>query len=595
MLKKFFMNALSSFVGAWVAILLLGAVVTMVVLGIAGSMVTGSETVSVKSRSVLELKLEGAIMERETADAPNPMQLMQGDFEQPQSLDAIVEALRIAAENKNIAALYLNCGAVSASPATLNAIREALLEFKKSGKKIYAYGDALFTGSYFVASVADRIYLNPAGELSMRGLGSTSLYFKNLLDKLGVTFQVVKVGSFKSAVEPYIMEEMSQPARAQLDTMFNNMWGFIREKISESRKGVTPALIDSLVSLRNITFAPASLAVESGLVDSLLYGREISDRLAQLVGVEKEKLNKVSPSILLGQTPWASSYTSKNQVAVLYACEDIADGNDKQINFEKLVPVIVRLAENENVKGMVLRVNSPGGSVFGSDQIGEALDYFMKKGKPLAVSMGDYAASGGYWISCCADKIFADPMTVTGSIGIYGLIPEFAGTLSKIGVSPQTVSTNPSADFPSGMKPMDERQLGVMQQYVDRGYDKFVSRVAKGRKMSKERVKAIAEGRVWDGIMARRIGLVDSLGGLDKAVDWTAGKAGISDRYEVAAYPQVEPNFWTIVAKQGGFGTSLISSGLKDNFEVLAEAYVRRILARERLQARMPEISVTFD
>lgn len=595
MLKKFFMNALSSFVGAWVAILLLGAVVTMVVLGIAGSMVTGSETVSVKSRSVLELKLEGAIMERETADAPNPMQLMQGDFEQPQSLDAIVEALRIAAENKNIAALYLNCGAVSASPATLNAIREALLEFKKSGKKIYAYGDALFTGSYFVASVADRIYLNPAGELSMRGLGSTSLYFKNLLDKLGVTFQVVKVGSFKSAVEPYIMEEMSQPARAQLDTMFNNMWGFIREKISESRKGVTPALIDSLVSLRNITFAPASLAVESGLVDSLLYGREISDRLAQLVGVEKEKLNKVSPSILLGQTPWASSYTSKNQVAVLYACGDIADGNDKQINFEKLVPVIVRLAENENVKGMVLRVNSPGGSVFGSDQIGEALDYFMKKGKPLAVSMGDYAASGGYWISCCADKIFADPMTVTGSIGIYGLIPEFAGTLSKIGVSPQTVSTNPSADFPSGMKPMDERQLGVMQQYVDRGYDKFVSRVAKVRKMSKERVKAIAEGRVWDGIMARRIGLVDSLGGLDKAVDWTAGKAGISDRYEVAAYPQVEPNFWTIVAKQGGFGTSLISSGLKDNFEVLAEAYVRRILARERLQARMPEISVTFD
>ena len=595
MLKKFFMNALSSFVGAWVAILLLGAVVTIVVLGIAGSMVTGSETVSVKSRSVLELKLEGAIMERETADAPNPMQLMQGDFEQPQSLDAIVEALKIAAENKNIAALYLNCGAVSASPATLNAIREALLEFKKSGKKIYAYGDALFTGSYFVASEADRIYLNPAGELSMRGLGSTSLYFKNLLDKLGVTFQVVKVGSFKSAVEPYIMDEMSQPARAQLDTMFNNMWGFIREKISESRKGVTPALIDSLVSLRNITFAPASLAVESGLVDSLLYGREINDRLAQLVGVEKEKLNKVSPSILLGQTPWASSYTSKNQVAVLYACGDIADGNDKQINFEKLVPVIVRLAENENVKGMVLRVNSPGGSVFGSDQIGEALDYFMKKGKPLAVSMGDYAASGGYWISCCADKIFADPMTVTGSIGIYGLIPEFAGPLSKIGVSPQTVSTNPSADFPSGMKPMDERQLGVMQQYVDRGYDKFVSRVAKGRKMSKERVKAIAEGRVWDGIMARRIGLVDSLGGLDKAVDWTAGKAGISDRYEVAAYPQVEPNFWTIVAKQGGFGTSLISSGLKDNFEVLAEAYVRRILARERLQARMPEISVTFD
>lgn len=595
MLKKFFMNALSSFVGAWVAILLLGAVVAMVVIGILGSMATGSETVSVKSRSVLELKLEGSIQERESADAPDPMQLMQGDFEQPQTLDAIIEAVKMAAENRNIAALYLDCGAVSASPATLNAIREALLEFKKSGKKIYAYGDALFTGSYFVASVADRIYLNPAGEISMNGLGSTSLYFKNLLDKLGVTFQVVKVGTFKSAVEPYIMDEMSGPARAQLDTMFNGMWGFIREKISESRKGVTPALIDSLVSIRNISFAPPALAVESGLVDSLLYGREIDDRLAQLVGVEKEKLNKVSPSVLLGQTPWASAYTSKNQVAVLYACGEIADGNDREINYEKLVPVIVKLADDENIKGMVMRVNSPGGSVFGSDQIGEALDYFMKKGKPLAVSMGDYAASGGYWISCCADKIFADPMTVTGSIGIFGLIPNFAGTMSKIGVNPQTVSTNPSANFPTGMKPMDERQLAVMQQYVDRGYDRFVSRVAKGRKMSKNRVRAIAEGRVWDGMNARRIGLVDSLGGLDKAVDWTAAKAGISDKYEVAAYPQVEPNFWTIMAKQGGFSGSLIASGLKNNFEAFAEAYVRRILARERLQARMPEISVTFD
>ena len=209
--------------------------------------------------------------------------------------------------------------------------------------------------------------------------------------------------------------------------------------------------------------------------------------------------------------------------------------------------------------------------------------------------MGDYAASGGYWVSCCADKIFADPMTVTGSIGIFGLIPNFAGTMSKIGVNPQTVSTNPSANFPTGMKPMDERQLAVMQQYVERGYDRFISRVAKGRKMSKNRVRAIAEGRVWDGMNARRIGLVDSLGGLDKAVDWTAAKAGISDKYEVAAYPQVEPNFWTIMAKQGGFSGSLIASGLKNNFEAFADAYVRRILARKRLQARMPEISVTFD
>ena len=286
MLKKFFLNFLSSFVGAWVALGLFCLAAVIVVISLVGKMGASmaTDTERVRSNSVLTINLDGVIAERETAPDFSPVNLINGDLSVPASLNGLVAAIGEAKDNKDVRMIYLKCNGVAASPATLHALRDALVDFKESNKKIYAYGNSFGLGDYYVASVADSLFLNPAGAMSVNGMSSMVPYFKELLDKVGVQMQVVKVGTFKSAVEPYIMAEMSQPARAQLDTMFNNMWGFIREKISESRKGVTPALIDSLVSLRNITFAPASLAVESGLVDSLLYGREINDRLAQLVG-----------------------------------------------------------------------------------------------------------------------------------------------------------------------------------------------------------------------------------------------------------------------------------------------------------------------
>ena len=254
--------------------------------------------------------------------------------------------------------------------------------------------------------------------------------------------------------------------------------------------------------------------------------------------------------------------------------------------------MIVRLADDEKVKGLVLRVNSPGGSVYGSTQIGEALDYFQSKGKPLAVSMGDYAASGGYWISANADKIFADPLTITGSIGIFGLLPNFKGTLDKLGVNVATVSTNPAAAFPSGFKPLDERQLAVMQKYVDQGYDDFTSRVAKGRKMKKEQVLRIAEGRVWAAPTALRIGLVDSLAYLGNAIEWTASKAGVSDNYDVAAYPRVEPTIWNII-QLGSMSMADLKHAVDARDEEKLKIYLlRRILSRKPVQARMPEFKI---
>ncbi len=589
---------LSSFVGAWIALALFLLSAFLLVIGIVGnlSLSSATQTEQLKKRSILVINLDGEISERESISEPDIMSVLQGNLKAPQTLDVIVQAIREAAVNDNIVAISLKCGYPLAGPATLDAIRHELLEFRKTTggkKKILAYGGTFSQGCYFVASAADKIYMNPVGELSLQGLSSTNIYFKDLLDKLGVQFQVVKVGTYKSAVEPYILNDMSSPARAQMDTLLGSMWKYIRLQIAESRKGITPASVDSLVSVDYISFARAERAVKAGLVDSLLYERQYNERLAEISGREVDKLNMVGPNTLVKQTPWADSYGSKKQIAVLYACGEIVDGNKNQINYEDLVPVIVRLADDDKVKGLVLRVNSPGGSVYGSTQIGEALDYFQSKGKPLAVSMGDYAASGGYWISSNADKIFADPLTVTGSIGIFGLLPNFKGTLDKLGVNAVNVSTNPGAAFPSGFKPLDETQLAVVQKYVDRGYDDFTSRVAKGRKMKKAEVLRIAEGRVWSASDARRIGLVDSLAYLRNAIEWTASKAGVSDNYDIAAYPEVSPSIWNMIQLSGSMSMSELKQAVDAHEESVIRAYLlRRITERKPVQARMPEFRI---
>lgn len=599
MLKRFLLNMLSSFVGAWIALALFIISAIFLVLGLVGSLsLNNSGSIEqVKSRSILMIDLQGVIEERESINEPDILSVLQGGLSAPQTLDVIIQAIREAATNDDIVAIYLKCGPVMASPATLNAIRLELQNFKTTtshGKKIIAYADSYTQGAYFVASIADCIYMNPAGELALHGLGSYNMYFKELLEKLGVQFQVVKVGTYKSAVEPYILNEMSEPARAQLDTLYSNMWSYIRKAISDERSNVSIQKIDSLISRENISFAGAKETLKSGLIDSLIYERDIKKRLSEISGREVEKLNFVGPVTLAAQTPWASAYNSKNQIAVLFACGEIADGNKNEINYEDLVPVITKLAEDGNVKGMVLRVNSPGGSVFGSDQIGEALDYFKSKGKPLAVSMGDYAASGGYWISAMADRIFADPLTITGSIGIFGLIPNFKGTLDKVGIHVSSVSTNPGANFPNGFEPMDDVQLNVMQKYVDRGYEQFTQRVAKGRNLPIAKVKSIAEGRVWDAQTALKIGLVDALGGTQEAIDWVANQAKIASNYDVAAYPQLQPSIWNMIQlnsmsmTMGDFKNAVDSH----NQDIINAYLINRIIARKPVQARMPEIKV---
>ncbi len=596
MLKKFFLNFLSSFAAVWVALGLFFLTAIIVVIALIGKMGMNDASVEkLKRHSIMTHVMYGEIEETSGPVELDYMKLVTGDIERPQTLDVLVSAIREAADNKNVDMIYLKCKDVAAAPATLNALRDELQKFRKSGKKIYAYGDNYSLGTYYVASVADKVYVNPEGSISIKGLGGTTLFMKDLFDKLGVTFEVVKVGTFKSAVEPYILNEMSEPARAQLDTLYGDMWKYICNGIGEQRK-IAATQIDTLINKEHLMLQNGSYDVKCKLADEAVYERQMDEILAKAIDVDKKDLNFVSPAPLAAMSNAMNSFGAKRQIAVLYATGEIAEGTSNGIKCEALVPVIVELADDDNVKGMVLRVNSPGGSVFGSEQIGEALDYFKSTGKPLAVSMGDYAASGGYWISCGADRIFADPLTITGSIGIFGLIPNIEELAHNIGVNPQTVSTNPSANFPSFFTKMTPEQHAAMQKYIEEGYDRFIDRVAKGRKMSPEKVRQIAEGRVWTAPTALKIGLIDELGQLEDACEWVKEKVSSEKKLDIVIYPRFEPGFLEMLQSAG---QSAMMKMLSDNImKMSADAVLGQmavnVLTRKPAQARMVNISFSY-
>lgn len=597
MLKRFFLNLLSSFVGAWLALVLFCVVAVIVAVGVIARFNSDSGTSSTKitKDSVVVLELSGSIVETPEAGQIDLMSLATGGVESPVALNVLVDGIREAKNSKEIKAMYIKCGQPSASPATLNALRMAVEDFKKSGKKVYAYGDMMTMGDYFVASQSDSLFLNPGGMLEISGIGGTTLFFKDLLDKIGVKMTLVKVGTFKSAAEPYISNQMSQPAIAQLDTLYGYMWKYIGDAVAKNRKGLDANSLDKAAD-DFIGFQSPRDVLKGKYVDKLVYERQMDDIIGRLVGKKGDDVKYYTPQTLSENSSWGSDYNSKNKVAVLYATGEIAEYGKTGINCYKLVPKITDLADDDNVKALVLRVNSPGGSVFGSEQIGEALDYFKSKGKPFVVSMGDYAASGGYWISCTADKIYADPLTITGSIGIFGLFPSAEGLVKKLGVTPQTVSTNPGKEISLFQNPTAE-QLAALQKYIDEGYSRFVRRVAKGRNMKEARVRQIAEGRVYGAKQALDLQLIDSLGSLDNAVADAARLANLKvGDYGIAIYPKYTPDFWDILKSQGldQFDIRLGEiAGERPESVLVREA--ARILRRSPVQARMTPISLAFE
>ena len=584
MLKRFFISMLGTIAGIWIAI-------TIFIIGgiaiVAAAIGSSSKANVVDDKSILYLNLTGDITER--LEEQNFVDFVR-DFESHgQSLEQMLTSIRLAANDRKISGIYIDAAGSGMGVASRQELIEALEQFKESGKWIYAYADNYSEGDYLVASVADKIFLNPVGNVDIHGVGMQTPFFTGLLDKLGVKIQVVKVGTYKSAVEPFILTSMSEAARRQNQVYVDSIWNFYANTIAANRD-VTPATVSAWAD--SLTFAwTAEHAADSRIVTETRYRRSVEDMLRSLTDVDSDDdLRLVTPEAYLEANAKKLSSASKDHIAVLYAVGDIVESGDGGIVGSTMVPQIIKLADDDNVAALVLRVNSGGGSAFASEQIWEALEYFKSTGKPFYVSMGDYAASGGYYISCGADRIFADETTLTGSIGVFGMIPDLSGLVTgKLGITFSTVASSPNATFMSFTQPMTPEQLKAMQSYVEDTYDKFTTRVADGRNMSVDSVKAIAEGRVWIGSSAVELGLVDELGSLDATVKAIADEVGLADDAWVA-YPEIKNDFIERLLEQ--------TSQLKAQGIILDPEIVKYLVAAKRItelepvQARMPEIII---
>lgn len=588
MLKRFFISFLGSLAGILVAgiigIIFLVAVIAM---GAASSGSSAEKKTTVKAGSILKIELSGELVERRTP--ANLMDMVYGEPVAGFSLENAIAALKQAANDDKIAGVYLDCKGASGGLALFQELEQALTEFKKSGKWIYAYGDNYSQGDYYLATTADSVFVNPVGMIDIHGLSGTILYYKDLLDKLGVKVQVVRVGTYKSAVEPFILSDMSEASREQTEAYLNNMWGNFASTIAGNR-GVDLSAVNRWAD--NFAFASdVKTYIKNKVADKALYEHQVKDILAKLT--DKEKPNFVD----FGDYISANPVTKKKgaNIAVLYAIGDITEDGKDGIASSKLVPQILKLAKDKKIDALVMRVNSPGGSAFASEQIWEALRQFKKiSGKPFYVSMGTYAASGGYYISCGADRIFAEPLTITGSIGIFGMVPDVHGLLhDKIGINTATIATN-KGSFPNFYNAMTPELAAAMQNYVNRGYELFTSRCAAGRHVSVDSIKAIAEGRVWDGATALKIGLIDQLGSLQDAIAAVAAKVNESSgesEYYVTTYPKVKMEWWEeLIAMKDMYSERVLAEKLGD----VSHYYfaVKNFKEMSPLQCRMDYIEV---
>lgn len=543
-----------------------------------------TETI-VLPNSVFTLELKGTIQERYQ---PSPVDQFFEDQISTYGLEDILNAIQKAKENDLIKGIYLHTGALSCSAASLQAIHRALADFKQSGKFLVAYADAYTQGGYYVASVADKVIVNPVGSLSWHGLASETMFLKDFLAKIGVKMQIFRVGTYKSAVEPMMSTEMSPANREQTQAFLESTWKSILNDVSASRHISADSL--NLLADRNMDFQPAETYVSSGLADTLMYQDEVLSYLKSLTGLpDEDDLKTLNLDEMTRVKATAPKSKTRDVVAVYYAYGEIDNGSssyDEGINSEKVTKDLRDLRKDKNVKAVVLRVNSPGGSAYGSEQIWREVS-LLKAEKPVVVSMGDYAASGGYYISCAAHKIVAEPTTLTGSIGIFGMMPDASELLNdKLGLHFDGVKTHKMADMGSMSRPFNAEESALMQQMVNQGYALFTKRCAEGRHIPLEELCKIAEGRVWTGSMAKELKLVDELGGLDTAIQLAAQLSKVKD-YNLQTYPAKEDFLTQLLNTRTD---RYIHSQLQETFGEYYRGFdwIRHLGQSDRLQARLP-------
>ena len=547
-MKDFLKFTFASVIG----VILAGVVFTILgIITLVGIVASSDTETVVKDNSIFVLDFKGSLSERVQE---NPLQQLLGEEFEAYGLDDILASIKKAKDNDKIKGIYIQPSYLEASYASLEEIRNALLDFKESGKFIVAYADQYAQGMYYLSSVADKIIINPQGSIGWHGAGMQPVFFKNLVSKLGLEVQVFRVGTYKSAVEPFIATEMSPANREQMTECLESVWHRILADVSDSRRIPTDTL--NAYADRYMDFCQAEEYIQCKLADTLMYKDEVISYLKQLSGRdEDDKLNSLFIEDIINVKKNVPKDKSGNIIAVYYAYGEILDApgssTEDCIDVQKMCKDLRKLRDNDDVKAVVLRVNSPGGSAYGSDQIWREV-VRLKEKKPVIVSMGDYAASGGYYISCAANRIFADPTTLTGSIGIFGMMYSGEKLFTEtLGLNFDVVKTNKYADFGMLTRPMNDGEKGLMQMYVNNGYDLFLTRCSDGRGISKEDLDKIAQGRVWTGSKAKELGLVDELGGLDKALDIAIAKAGV-DAYTVMSYPKKESFFESLMNTNPG-------------------------------------------
>ena len=599
MLKRFFLIVCGSFVGTFLALMFVVLTTIIMSFVIFGSMSSSMNKSKIEKNSIMYMRLDGTLSERETIDASSFMTMMSSK-EQGQILSTLIKGLKIAKENNNIKGLYIDCRGMSAGMSSLYELRKAIEDFKTSKKFVYAFGDeGIMQSDYYLATAADSIFINPEGMVDVHGLGAMTPYFKKLLDKVGVEMQVVRVGTFKSAVEPFMLESMSDANRLQQEHYLGSLWGVISQEMAKSR-GIDSTKFNALTDSLLATMDTKELKANK-LIDKTCYRTEMEDKLRAITDVDKdEDLKLVTASELIAGS--SDFLTSGEQVAVVYATGEI-DGSTSKIpgmssdgiDSEELAATIRELQLNNDVKALVLRVNSPGGSAFGSEVIWKAIEDFKKAGKPVAVSMSDYAASGGYYISSGAQRIFAEPLTITGSIGIFGMFPNASNLVNNtLGVKMEQVTTNQNSLAGNMYTPLREDQIAALQKMVNRGYEIFTKRCADGRKVSQDSIKTIGEGRVWDAVTAKQIGLVDEFGGLGDAVKWAAKQAKLKEgNYAVVEYPNTEMSFMEMF---GSMYSMKQNRELRERMGMFYTYYeqLQAILNRDQLQCLMEPIEIVF-
>ena len=586
-MKDFLKFTLATVTGIILSSIVLFIISMVTLFGIMSA--SDTETI-VKKNSVMMLDLNGTLVERTQEDPLGILSQLFGDESNTYGLDDILSSIQKAKENENIKGIYLQASSLDTSYASLQEIRNALLDFKESGKFVIAYADSYTQGLYYLSSAADKVLLNPKGMIEWRGIASAPLFYKDLLQKIGVEMQVFKVGTYKSAVEPFMATEMSPANREQVTALITSIWGQVTEGVSASRNIPVDSL--NVYADRMLMFYPSEESVRCGFADTLIYRNDVRNYLKKLVEIdEDDNLPIVGLSDMMNVKKNVPKDKSGNIVAVYYASGEITDypssaTSEDGIVGSKVIRDLRKLKDDNDVKAVVLRVNSPGGSAFASEQIWHAVKELKTK-KPVIVSMGDYAASGGYYISCVADTIVAEPTTLTGSIGIFGIIPNVKGLTDKIGLSYDVVKTNKYADFGNIMRPFNEDERSLLQMMITEGYDTFVSRCAEGRHMTKEAIEKIAEGRVWTGETAKKLGLVDELGGIDKALDIAVAKAGI-EGYTVVSYPAKQDFFSSLLdTKPTNYVESqLLKSKLGEFYQQFG--LLKNLQEQSMIQARIP-------